>query len=105
MTSVTGPEAHAHTAYEVELPLFRRLLALGAALLRLSFVTRAARRPAEPIATPDGVRRLSHDQHPTTDYSVCGTVRFWRHDFTGPGQTGLCPLDAGFCRNFSFGSI
>jgi len=46
MAYVTGPEAHAHTAYEVELTLFRRLLALGAALLRLFFVTRAAIRPA-----------------------------------------------------------
>ena len=42
MAYVTGPEAHLHIAYEVELTLFRRLLALGAALLRLFFVTRAA---------------------------------------------------------------
>src|SRR3989454_900270 len=94
MASVTGPEAHAHTAYEVELTLFRRLVALGAALLRLCFGTRAALRPAEPITAPDGTRLTSHDQRPTTDYSVCGKVRFWRHDFTGPGQTGICPLDA-----------
>jgi hypothetical protein len=40
LTYVTGPEAAAHTAYTVELTLFRRLLALGAALLRLFFLTR-----------------------------------------------------------------
>ena len=42
---VTGPDARVQTAYTVELTLFRRLLALGAALLRLFFVTRAAVRP------------------------------------------------------------
>jgi len=35
LTYVTGPASAAHTAYEVERTLFRRLLALGAALLRL----------------------------------------------------------------------
>ncbi len=94
MGDVTGPEAHSHTAYEVELPLFRRLLALGAALLRLFCVPRAAMRPAEPIVTPDGVRLTSHDQRPTTDDAVFGTVRCWRPSCTGLGQTGLCPLDA-----------
>ena len=46
LTFVSGPEAHTQTAYTVELTLFRRLLALGAALLRLFFLTRAATRPA-----------------------------------------------------------
>jgi hypothetical protein len=91
---VTGPEARARTAYTVELTLFRRLLALGATLLRLFFVTRAAVRPAEPVTAPDGTRLSYHDQRPTTDYSVFGKVRFWRHSFTAPGQEGRCPLDA-----------
>jgi hypothetical protein len=34
---VTGPDARSQTAYAVESTLFRRLLALGAALLRLFF--------------------------------------------------------------------
>ena len=51
---VTGPETRTSTAYEVELALFRRLLALGAALLRLFFVTRAAGRPPGPVRSPDG---------------------------------------------------
>jgi hypothetical protein len=42
---VMGPEARSRTAYTVELTLFRRLLALGAALLRWFFVTRARREP------------------------------------------------------------
>src|SRR5712692_6944045 len=84
MAYVTGPEARSHTAYEVERTLFRRLLALGAALLRLFFVTRAAIRPAEPISASGGMRLTYHDQRPTTYYSVFGKVRFGRHYFTGP---------------------
>jgi hypothetical protein len=53
---MTGPEARVQTAYAVELTLFRRLLALGAALLRLFFVRRAAVRPTEPVTAPDGTR-------------------------------------------------
>jgi hypothetical protein len=91
---VSGPEARSQTAYCVELTLFRRLLALGAALLRLFLVTRAAVRPAEPVTAPDGTRLTDHDQRPTTDYSVVGNVRFWRHSFTSLGHEGLCPVDA-----------
>jgi hypothetical protein len=69
-------------------------LALGAALLRRFFVTRAAVRPAEPVTTPDGTRLPDHDQRPTTYDSVCGKVRLGRHAFTAPGQQGRCPLDA-----------
>ncbi len=64
---VTGPDARSQTASMVELTLFRRLLALGAALLRLFFVTRAAIRPAEPVTAPGSVRLAYHDQRPTTD--------------------------------------
>jgi hypothetical protein len=42
---VTGADAQTQTAYTVELTRFRRLLALGAALLRLFCVTRAGVRP------------------------------------------------------------
>jgi hypothetical protein len=94
LTDVTGPDARSQTAYTVELTLFRRLLALGAALLRLFLVTRAAVRPAEPVTAPDGTRLTSHEQRPTTDDSVFGNVRFWRHFFTASGQHGSCPLDA-----------
>ena len=94
LTYVTGPDARSQTAYTVELTLFRRLLALGAVLLRLFLVTRAAGRPPEPVTAPDGTRLTYHDQRPTTYYSVFGKVRFARHYFTAPGQEGLCPLDA-----------
>ena len=94
LADVTGPEARSQTAYTVELTLFRRLLALGAALLRLFLVMRAAVRPTEPVTAPDGTRLTYHDQRPTTYYAVFGKVRFWRHCFTAPGQEGLCPLDA-----------
>jgi len=90
---LTGPDAGSQTAY-VELTLFRRLLALGAALLRLFFVTRAAVRPAQPVTAPDGTPLTYHAQPPTTDYSVFGKVHFARHSFTASGQKGHCPLDA-----------
>jgi hypothetical protein len=66
---MTGADARAQTAYTVELTLFRRLLALGAALLRLFFVTRAAGRPAGPVLAPDGTPLKYHGQRPTTYYS------------------------------------
>jgi hypothetical protein len=91
---VTGSDARSQTAYTVELTLFRQLLALGAALLRLFFVTRAAGLPAEPVIAPDGTRLSYHDRRPTSYYSVFGKVRFWRHCFTAQGQAGICPLDA-----------
>ncbi len=91
---VTGPETRTATAYTVELTLFRRLLALGAALLRVFFQTRAAERPAGPVHAPDGTPLGYHDGRPCTYYSVCGKVRFARHYFTAVGQKGLCPLDA-----------
>jgi len=50
MDYVTGPDAASHTAYTVELTLFRRRLALGAQLLRLFFLTRVHERPAPPQA-------------------------------------------------------
>lgn len=93
MTYVTGPETATQTAYAVELTLFRRLLALGAALLRLFFLTRAASRPAAPTAA-DGTVLTYHDQRLTTYVSVFGKLRFPRHYFVAPGQQGCCPLDA-----------
>ena len=63
---VTGPETRTATAYTVELTLFRRLLALGAALLRVFFQTRAAERPAEPVHVPDGTPLGYHDRRFTT---------------------------------------
>lgn len=91
---VTGPETRTSTAYEVELTLFRRLLALGAALLHLFFLTRAAARPAEPVRAPDGTRLRYHDRRSVPYYSVFGKLRFHRHAYTAPGQPVVCPLDA-----------
>jgi len=81
------------TAYETELTLFRRLLALGAALLRLFFLTRAAVRPTEPIS-PSGVPLPYHDQRPISYYSVFGKLSFPRHYFYQAALGGQCPLDA-----------
>jgi hypothetical protein len=91
---VTGPEAQTQTAYTVELTLFRRLLALGAALLRLFFLTRAAVRPATPVRDSNGIPLPYHDQRPITYYSVFGKLTFARPYFYAAGVAGICPLDA-----------
>lgn len=91
---MTSKEAETQTAYEIELTLFRRLLKLGAQLLRLFFVHRAAVRPEEPVYAPDGTRLKYQSLRRTTYYSVFGKVRFKRHYFHTPGQEGFCPLDA-----------
>ena len=91
---VTGEGSQSRTAYEVELTLFRKLLALGAQLLRLFFVQRAAVRPSDPIYAPDGTRLDYCDRRQTTYFSVFGKVRFRRHYFHVSGYEGVCPLDA-----------
>ena len=91
---VIGGPAESRTAYEVELTLFRRLLVLGARLLYLFFVHRAAARPEGPFYTPEGTELQYHDLRPTTYLSVFGKIRFRRHYFHAPGQKGFCPLDA-----------
>jgi hypothetical protein len=91
---VMGDGSQSRTAYEVECTLFQRLLALGAALLRLFFVHRAAVRPSAPVYAADGTELKYHDLRPTTYFSVFGKVPFERHYFHAPGQAGVCPLDA-----------
>ena len=91
---VMGNGSESRTAYEVELTLFRRLLALGALLLRLFFVQRAAVRPSGPIRASDGTELKYHDLRPTTYFSVFGKVLFRRHYFCAPEHPGVCPLDA-----------
>jgi hypothetical protein len=94
LTYVTGPETRQSTAYDVECTLFRRLLALGAGLLHLFFLTRAAARPRGPITGPDETVLTYHDRRSTTYFSVFGKLRFSRHVFTAAGQPVVCPLDA-----------
>ncbi|MDY7078522.1 MAG: hypothetical protein SXV54_16525 [Chloroflexota bacterium] len=65
---MTSKGAQTQTAYEVELTLFRRLLKLGARLLRLFFVHRAAVRPEEPVYAPDGTRLKYQSSRRTTYY-------------------------------------
>ncbi len=91
---VTGEGSESRTAYEVELTLFRKLLSLGAQLLRLFFVQRASVRPNEPVDASDGTLLAYCDQRPTTYFSVFGKVGFSRHYFHTVGHSGVCPLDA-----------
>lgn len=91
---VTGEESKSRTAYEVELTLFRQLLALGAQLLRLFFIRRATVRPSEPLYAADGTLLSYHSLRQTTYFSVFGKVQFPRHYFYTSGHEGICPLDA-----------
>lgn len=91
---VTNAESQTRTAYEVELTLFRSLLALGADLLRLFFVQRAAERPQEPIYEQDGTDLSYHSLRRTTYFSIFGKVQFKRHYFYEKEKKGVCPLDA-----------
>jgi len=78
---VTGPEARTQTAYTVELTLGGRVLALGAAVLRLFFLTRAAERPAAPILAATGQPLPYHDRRPIHYTSVFGSLVFARDYF------------------------
>jgi hypothetical protein len=91
---VTGPESRTSSAYCVEVTLFRRLLALGAALLQLFLVSRAAVRPAAPRLSPQGPLLPYYDRRAVSYYSVFGKLTFERHYFYAPGLGGCCPLDA-----------
>jgi hypothetical protein len=91
---VTNEASQTRTAYEVELTLFRSLLALGAGLLRLFFVRRAEECPEEPVYEPDGTLLSYHSRRRTTYFSVFGKIQFRRHYFYEPGKKGVCPLDA-----------
>ena len=91
---VTGPEARTQTAYTVELTLFRRVLALGAALLRLFFLSRAAERPASPLHPATAQPIPFHDRRPIRYTSVFGSLVFARHYFYACDAVGICPLDA-----------
>ena len=73
---VTGPEAQTQSAYTVELTLFRRLLSLGAALLRLFFVAQAAERPPAPTAA-DGAVWSYYDQRAISYYRFSASCA-WR---------------------------
>jgi hypothetical protein len=90
---VTGVGSRTASAYDVELRVFRSVLALGRTLLRLFFEHRAAERPAAPFGS-DGTVLPSHDRRPVTYLSVFGKIVFERHAFTAPGQAMVCPLDA-----------
>jgi len=91
---VTGEDAQSRIAYEVEFTLFRRLLSLGAVLLRLFFTERASVRPSELVHAADGTELKYVDKRPTTYFSVFGKIRFLRHYFHASGHKGVCPLDA-----------
>ena len=81
---VTGEASQTRTAYEVELTLFRQLLALGRQLLLLYFLLRAAKRPQEPVTAADGTGLRYHSLRQTTYYSVFGKLQFRRHYYYAP---------------------
>jgi hypothetical protein len=90
---VTGKRAYSLTADQVERDLFRRLLALGAKLLQLFFVTRAAVRPTTPVLAPNGSELPYHSDKPASYFSIFGKIRFARPYFYKSGYEGVSPLD------------
>lgn len=90
---VSGPDSANHAVYTVELHLFRRLLLIGAALLKLFFRTRAATRPAAPTTPEGGVMRY-HGLRSVRYSSIFGELWVTRHYFTAPHQASGAPLDA-----------
>jgi hypothetical protein len=90
---VTGPASAEHEVYTVELHLFRRLLALGAALLGLFFRTRAAACPPTPVA-PDGQPMANQGRRSVRYISIFGPLWVARHYFTATGHASHTPLDA-----------
>jgi len=91
MSYLRGPEAQASTAGEVELRLFRSLLALGAKLLGLYFALRAAAEAAPQ--DEDGVPAAFHSWQSRIYSSVFGPVTVRRRYYRRPGGGGTCPLD------------
>lgn len=91
---VQSAEARKQTVAEVELTLFRSLLALGAALLRLYFTTRAQVPEPEPVRSADGEELAFHGWRPVSYFSVFGKLTFRRRYYYRQGQGGCCPLDA-----------
>jgi hypothetical protein len=91
---VTGEDAQTSTADQIERGLFRHLLALGAKLLLLFFVTRAQNCSREPLPTAEGQELPYHSERKRTYFSIFGKLPFWRPYFYKTGAEGQCPLDA-----------
>lgn len=90
---VSGSDSAKHDVYTVELYLFRRLLALGALLLKLFFRTRAAKRPVAPTSS-DGTTLGYHSRRSVRYISIFGELWCARHYFTSAGKASCAPLDA-----------
>lgn len=93
LSLVTAPASRSASADGMERALFRQLLALGAQLLQLFFVSRASVRPTEPVLSPDGTRLRCHDRRSRRYVSIFGTLRIVRQAFTAPAQPLVYPLD------------
>lgn len=93
LSLASGPASRNVSADGMERALFRHLLALGAQLLQLFFVSRASVRPAEPVLAPNGTRLRCHDRRRRSYLSIFGKLCIVRHAFTAPGQALVCPLD------------
>lgn len=91
---VSGPAAYKHSAYSIELRLFRGVLALGKALLQLFFITRAAERPSEAVCAASGQPLRFHAMRTRGYNSVFGKLSFARAYYYAKGEAGVCPLDA-----------
>ncbi len=87
-----SPHAGDRTAADVELTVFRSLLALGAKLMELHFTVRA-HAPDALVMSPDGSAATLHSWQERTYVSVFGAVPVRRRYYRLAGGGGTCPLD------------
>jgi hypothetical protein len=90
---VTGEEARTATADQIERGLFKLLIALGAKLLTLFFVTRSQASSRQSFQQKDGQALPYHRDTPRHYFSIFGKIAFWRPYFYKKGRGGHTPLD------------
>jgi hypothetical protein len=91
---VTGEQARAATADQIEYGLFKLLISLGAKLLTLFFVVRSEACSRDTHQTAEG-RELPYHRDTKRDYfSIFGKLALWRPYFYKKGMGGQSPLDA-----------
>ncbi|MEA3409865.1 MAG: ISKra4 family transposase, partial [Candidatus Eisenbacteria bacterium] len=90
---VESPATLSSTAYEVELSLFREVLALGRSLLKI-FMNQKAAASGPPRQGADGATTPQHSWQTRTYVSVFGPIAVRRRYYRRSEGGGVCPVDA-----------
>jgi hypothetical protein len=82
-------------AHEAEKGIFKRLLPIGLAAMKLYFAPRGTGDVGPAITRADGLRLLQEQALRGRDYcSLFGKFAVARSCYRTPGEPGICPLDA-----------